>query len=82
MLGDRLLPQRQQSQQQLKNSQNVKARGGGSEVQKTLFSVRSYWMQNLSSKSIFFTELKNNRLVKNGGQKRKDRYRAFSTFLI
>ena len=39
-------------------------------------------MQNLSSKSIFFTELKNNRLVKNGGQKRKVRYRTFSAFLI
>ena len=47
-----------------------------------IHSVKSYWMQNLSSKSIFFTELKNNRLVKNGGQKRKVRYRAFSAFLI
>ena len=60
----------------------LRPEGGGSEVQKTLFSVRSYWMQNLSSKSNFFTELKNNRLVKNGGQEREDRYRAFSTFLI
>ena len=31
---------------------------GGSEVQKTLFSVRSYWMQNLSSKSIFLRNWK------------------------
>ena len=42
-------------------------------VQKTLFPVKSYWMQNLSSKSDFFTESKNNCLVKNSGQKRKVR---------
>ena len=40
------------------------------------------FLQNLSGKSDFFTESKNNRLVENDGQKHKVRYRAFSDFLI